>query len=395
MPKKRPCRQISPAVSRCVMGIFVLALFLPGSWALGQRPIQPLTEAQQEALAKIEQQILVSGEVRSTEVATVRNEISGQSTIIEMVPDGKEIQKGEILIRLDDTAAREAYQNQRVVVAKAEAELQNVELRLAEAKSSLTSAIQIAEHRLKVAELSKAMKLSEDGELAEAIASSEREIALFEKLPELGNTGEATLRLEAAKAKKRLIKSYLRPLEAARLEKEILESKDAIQTVRSSIQGKIASLEGELETTKLAVNFSKETLDRLEKQLQDCIIHAPESGMIRYVLSSRGSPVAGVGSQVRQGQMLLAIHDTKKLNIHLKVNEVDVNQLRRGQPVSVQVKALGDTLISAKITHVDRASLPTSWLNGNTVYYGVTAELDDLQTNLRPGMSLSGEIMAR
>jgi multidrug efflux pump subunit AcrA (membrane-fusion protein) len=121
---------------------------------------------------------------------------------------------------------------------------------------------------------------------------------------------------------------------------------------------------------------------------------APESGVVRYPISSRGSQATAIGSQIRQGQLILTIEDTRKFVAYLKVSEVDVARLRPGQAVAVQVNALGDQVLDAEIKKIDRVPLPGNWMSGNTIDYGVTAEFTVPPENLRLGMTLSAEILS-
>ena len=359
---------------------------------------RPLTPAQRDALKRIQQRILVSGEIRSASIQEVRNQVAGQSIVIEVAADGQEVMKGDVIVRLDDTQARQSFENQRVVVAQTQAELRAAELRLSEAQLAAESLLPVAETKVTIAELAQALALSEDGEIAEELASADREIALAKKLLETTSADsaeaiEAVHRREAAVARKRLLETYIRPLEAARHEKDVLEARTELQTARTGLAAKLAVLQGEIEAKKIALESANGTLKKLRDQVESCVILASDSGVVRYPISSRGSPVIAAGSQIRQGQLFMTLQDTRKFVAHLKVNEVDVGRLKPGQAVALQVNALGNQVLEAKIKQIDRVAIPTSWMSGNTVYYGVTAEFNIARDDLRLGMTLSGEIL--
>ena len=359
---------------------------------------RPLTPAQRDALKRIQQRILVSGEIRSASIQEVRNQVAGQSIVIELAADGQEVMKGDVIVRLDDTQARQSFENQRVVVAQTQAELRAAELRLSEAQLAAESLLPVAETKVTIAELAQALALSEDGEIAEELASADREIALAKKLLETTSADsaeaiEAVHRREAAVARKRLLETYIRPLEAARHEKDVLEARTELQTARTGLAAKLAVLQGEIEAKKIALESANGTLKKLRDQVESCVILASDSGVVRYPISSRGSPVIAAGSQIRQGQLFMTLQDTRKFVAYLKVNEVDVSRLKLGQAVALQVNALGNQVLEAKIKQIDRVAIPTSWMSGNTVYYGVTAEFNIARDDLRLGMTLSGEIL--
>ena len=359
---------------------------------------RPLTPAQRDALIRIQQRILVSGEIRSASIQEVRNQVAGQSIVIELAADGQEVMKGDVIVRLDDTQARQSFENQRVVVAQTQAELRAAELRLSEAQLAAESLLPVAETKVTIAELAQALALSEDGEIAEELASADREIALAKKLLETTSADsaeaiEAVHRREAAVARKRLLETYIRPLEAARHEKDVLEARTELQTARTGLAAKLAVLQGEIEAKKIALESANGTLKKLRDQVEACVILASDSGVVRYPISGRGSPVIAAGSQIRQGQLFMTLQDTRKFVAYLKVNEVDVGRLKPGQAVALQINALGNQVLEAKIKQIDRVAIPTSWMSGNTVYYGVTTEFNIARDDLRLGMTLSGEIL--
>jgi multidrug resistance efflux pump len=378
--------------------LFMISLASLNAIGSAQESPRPLTPAQREALERIRQQILVSGEIRSASIQEVRNQVAGQSTVIELATDGQEVMKGDVIVRLDDTLARRSFEDQRVVVAQTQAELRSAELRVNEAQQAIETLIPVAERQVKIAELAQALALSDDGEIAEELESANREITLANKLIKTASTDsveavEAMHLREAATARKRLLETYIRPLEAARHEKEVLEARADLQSARAGLAAKLAVLQGEIESKKIALESANGTLRQLQDQVEACVILAPDNGVVRYPISSRGNQATAAGSQIRQGQLIMTLEDTRKFVAYLKVNEVDVGRLKPGQPVAVQINALGDQVLEAKIKQIDRVAIPTNWTSGNTVYYGVTAVFNVARDDLRLGMTLSAEIL--
>jgi multidrug resistance efflux pump len=374
----------------------VVSLYTSGS---AQDSPLTLTPAQRNTLERIRQQILVPGEVRSASVREIHNQLPGQTTVTELAADGQEVIKGDVIVRFDDAQARIRYEDQRVVTAQAQAGLRAAEIRLKEARESAEALIPVAERRVKIAELAQALALSDDGEIAEEVASASREIDLANKMmestvPVSVEAAEAVHMREAATARKRLLETYIRPLEAARHEKEVLEARAELQTARTGLAAKLTVLQGEIDAKTIALESANSTLKKLQDQVEACVVVAPESGVVRYPISSRGSQTTAIGSQIRQGQLILTIEDTRKFVAYLKVSEVDVARLRPGQAVAVQVNALGDQVLDAEIKKIDRVPLPGNWMSGNTIDYGVTAEFTVPPENLRLGMTLSAEILS-
>ncbi len=90
------------------------------------------------------------------------------------------------------------------------------------------------------------------------------------------------------------------------------------------------------------------------------------------------------GEWVLPGQPILVLADLAHLQVDTSdLSERDVTQVKVGQPVTVQVKALGKN-VSGKVTEI--AALSSSL--GGDVIYKTTIELDSIPYGLRAGMSV-------
>ncbi len=120
-----------------------------------------------------------------------------------------------------------------------------------------------------------------------------------------------------------------------------------------------------------------------QSSLDDLDVKAPFDGTIAAVNFHPGE-------WVLPGQGILVLADLAHLQIETSdLSERDVPQVKVGQPVSVQVKALNQN-VSGKVSEI--AALSTSL--GGDVVYTTTIVLDSIPAGLRAGMSVVVQFQA-
>ena len=133
----------------------------------------------------------------------------------------------------------------------------------------------------------------------------------------------------------------------------------------------LALIQAQIKTAEDQVAAAQASLDNLQ-------LKAPFDATVNAVNISPGEFVA-------PGQVLFVLIDKSKLHVKTTdLSERDVNQVSVGQPVSIQVKALNQTL-SGKVSSI--ANLADN-LGGDVVYKTEIA-LDSQPAGLREGMSVT------
>jgi multidrug efflux pump subunit AcrA (membrane-fusion protein) len=78
------------------------------------------------------------------------------------------------------------------------------------------------------------------------------------------------------------------------------------------------------------------------------------------------------------------------LQVRAGFGEADAARIAVGQPATITVSALPDTTLSAHVVQVDQTSTVVS----NVVTYYVTLQLDRKVTGLKPGMTVTAQVIA-
>lgn len=134
-------------------------------------------------------------------------------------------------------------------------------------------------------------------------------------------------------------------------------------------------------------------IDRLLAKRQDQLcVYAPVTGVALTPDKQLGNPEGGdpvkLGSTVKAGQILINIGDMSGLSIALKVNEINVNQLKVGQSVTVTGVAFPELTLHGKVTEVNvQAEGQSSELPNFPVTVSIPSLAPEQQQLIHVGMS--------
>jgi RND family efflux transporter MFP subunit len=163
----------------------------------------------------------------------------------------------------------------------------------------------------------------------------------------------------------------------------------SLQSIKKTIDDTVETTPDKIESAKRAVTTAENTLIKKQEALADAEdalldykIYAPFSG----VIASLGD--ADEGDTVSSNTTLATLITTQKI-AKINLNEVDVAKVKIGQKATITFDALDDLTVTGKIIEVD--TLGTT--NQGVVDYGVQISLDTADQTIKPGMTLSVEII--
>lgn len=127
-----------------------------------------------------------------------------------------------------------------------------------------------------------------------------------------------------------------------------------------------------------------EKLDNLKKQLDDCTLTAPCSGVVTAVNVS-------VGDNYAAGTTMITIEDTSALKVTVDVEEANILKLQEGMKAVITTDATGEEEISGTVTRVVRVKNQSTGETGTTGSYSAEISIDN--TELLVGMSAKARII--
>jgi len=127
-------------------------------------------------------------------------------------------------------------------------------------------------------------------------------------------------------------------------------------------------------------------LQTVDDKLSKTRIMAPATGTVLSVPVTEGQVVVGATS-VNNGTVLLSFADLKRLMIDTHVNQMDINNLKIGDYLYIQMQGEEEP-VRAKVEFI----APVASVKNNIKGFAVQGFIESNDPRLRPGMSLSLEL---
>lgn len=306
----------------------------------------------------------------------------GATTITWMVPDGADVERGEVICRLDSSWFDERLRQQAIAVERATAERTAADLRLEVARAELRSFCegervrQASEHRTAVA-------------LARATtARAADRLAWVDRMLDLGYLSVADRSAtEAETARARFDE------QRAEVVEQVYDRYTAPRIARYC-ESQVEQAAADAEFARVQLEVERGRLDLLREQVDRCTIRAPRAGKIIYAdLFIREWYQLRPGAEVYTGQPIFYLPDLTDMGVTIVVPESFTARVRVGQTARVRIGAYPGEVLVGKVASLESLPVPdwTKW-DDLPVFYG-TVELDAAGRRLMPGMSAAVEIL--
>lgn len=345
----------------------------------------------QPTLGPFIHEVLERGEVESSSNVEVRCEVRSRSSsgtnILEIVPEGTWVEKGDFLVRLDDSALQTQLIQQQIVCS-------NSESTVIEARATRDSAILALDEYDKGTYREQLEKQLSDVFVArENMRRAEEYLVYSKRLASRGYVPEAQLQadtfaVEKAKKELKVAETKLDVIKTYTREKNLTQ-------LRANIQTAEARLSSKEKTWKL----DKMQLAQIEDQIQKCMVYAPASGQVVY--ENRQSRTATTvlieeGLAVRERQVMINLPDPTKMRVVAKVHESRISHVRTGMTAELMLDAMPEEALAGHVTEVSEYPLPAvSVYMDHVKEYEVAIEIDTPPKTLRPGMTAEVRVLVQ
>ena len=311
--------------------------------------LQPLTvrlQAKDFAL-----RIPAYGELQSAEslAVAVPNVPANRLRIATVVPDGRHVNKGDVLVEFDPT---------------------ELDLQVLEHRSSL----EIADQKISKGEL--------------AINVEKSDIVKDKKIAELElqKISEFLPKDEQIYSRREIIEGQL--------DKNYTEKKIVFAEGRLELKGKVYSLDEAI--LMLERQQANNKISQTEKALASLKLLAPASGVVVY--NDPGYFFGGhslmPGRVVWMGMTLFNLVNPDKMDAKCFVLEKDAGELRTDQPVNITLDPFPGSAFTGKVKSVDKLARPID-RDSPIKYFQTIVSMDKTDRNLmKPGVKLKAQILA-
>ena len=390
--------------------------------------------------------VIEGGNVEARDKVTIRNEVSGGTTIISMVPEGtiltqEDVDNKKVIIKLDSDKLENSEGQQSINVESAKSAV-------ADAEESLQIQVKTNESNIKKAELARkfalldlqkqtgeqiALDLVENkllikdvikredlgGQLLQQKRDLQSKIDLQEEdLTRARSRYEGTKKLaekgyvtqDDLTADKLALKREEVALEQSELNLELFLDYDFIKETEKLLSDyQEAVLEVQRTEVKNKSNFTKATVKfetaqkkykehndqllKLREQMTKCEIVAPCVGLVVYEKVGRRETIQ-VGDSIRERQEIINIPRMDRMNFVANIHESVVGLIKPGMRTEITIDALPNQIVSGEVTNVGVLPESQGWLNPNLKVYKTIVSIESTDLDLKPGMSGQVRIIA-
>ena len=376
-----------------VIGVIILLGAVVGFSVYARRGDQiEVQTGKVERRTQLESKVTANGEVRPIQFINLTAEVSGRVTDI-FLKEGDQVKKGQPLLRVDPTqqasatsiqeaglrASQADVQNQSAAINVAENAVNNARAALNSAQADLVSAqadmqrAQVERNNAEI-ELKRNTELVENGVVSRSVYDT------------------AKMRFDSATASFTSAQARVHQSQA-RVEQAQVQVRDTEIRVKQA--------QTSLEASKARVAQSEASLRQQSDLLSKTTQHSPINGVLASLPIQVGTfAVANLSSTP-----LMIIADMSVINVEVRVDETDVDNVKVGQSVKIKVDALGEKELQGEVVEKAASAVTRSGQNIAQTAVAGTQEAkdfkvvirlvnlsDDARIRLRPGMSATATI---
>lgn len=364
------------------------------------------------------------GTLDSMRNASLTSKVEGTTTIISIVPEGTQVEEGDIVCELDASTLIDKETQQEILVVKAKALLQQADEDLGIQKTQNESDAAAVQLKLELAKLD--LEKFEKGEYLQQIADIKAELSTAEanltrsqescgfirRLVQKGyknqndleaeelNLKDAGFKRASAQTKLDVLEKFTQKRTLAELRAGVTESGREIERVRRKGLAALSQYEAEHKSRELTFNVEAKKLERLKAQIAACKIKATQDGQVVYANTRDGRSsdqvLIEVGGTVRERQPIINLPDLDSMKVNARIHESRISMVHTGLPAKIKVDAYADEVFYGEVDAV--ASVPSSTSSFSRdikEYEAVIKILDDPEkvNKLRPGLTATIEIL--
>ncbi len=307
------------------------------------------------------------GELKAASSIDIRCELEGRSTIIQLVPEGTHVKKGDLLVELAsdeiDDKIRDAEIKSATAQAAFEASEKERQILIDENASKVRKAqlaLWLAEHAVEKYQEGESAELKQDADLAlqKARYVLQRAQEQFKDSKELYDQGyvtriemendkfaeyQAGIELKKAELALEVLSKYTIPMALQEKNSDVEEAKKELERTKKAAMASEAKAASDVSAKESELKLVQEKLTKLRDQKTKARIVAPAEGLVVYARENswhREDTIIETGKQVFERQSLIELPDTSSMKVVIRVHEAKTGMLKLGLPATVTVEGV-------------------------------------------------------
>ena len=342
---------------------------------------------------------------------------SNQAKIVALAPEGKLVQKNDLLVLFDAAPFEEEIRRNQALLSQAEADLrkarEDLKLQAIQNQEELLAArLRMEKSDLEMKDVQEGKGRVKEEEAASAVANAERELqkattALADLKPLLAEgfitrteleraeqqVARAREELDLAKRRRDALVNFGRPLELSQARSDAQSSRETLRQLQSAASYRVAQKEAGISAAQSRIQEAASRLELAKQQLARCEVRAEVPGIVVYKEVFFGSEQRKpqVGDQVWANQPIIILPDISRMVVETRVRETDIHKVERNQKVTVRVEAYPDLRLTGAVTLLGTLAQEEKDRRG-AKFFSVTVQVNESEPRLRPGMTARVEI---
>ena len=354
--------------------------------------------------------VSASGTVEAVSLVDVRSRATGQVLSV-LVEEGDRVQKGQLLVVIDDPDARAALENARTSFAAARARLAQSEAQAAIQRAATTTSVKqadasVAAARARLAQL-RTPRPEEVAQAEEAVRQAQANAELarqsLRRTEQLFADGFIPRsQLDQARSQDEVAQSQLRAAQLRLQQVRSGASPQEVDVARAQLQQAEAQLAEarngalqqrlrghEVEASRAQVLAASASVRQAQERVSETRITASVSGIVVKRSVAVGQSVIGGNAG---GTPVLTVAEMSPVRARVFVDESDIARITSAAQVEITADALTGVTFGARILRI----APQPIVEQNVTQYPVTVEITDPRHQLKLGMTVDADfVLAR
>ncbi|MFN8858308.1 MAG: HlyD family efflux transporter periplasmic adaptor subunit [Planctomycetaceae bacterium] len=375
--------------------------------------------------------IVERGNLESANNVTLSCMVEGESGtgILKIVDEGARVTGGQVLVELDSSRLKNDLTSQQIKVEEASASRTQAEEELKIQDSQNQSDIADAELKLEIAKLDLEKYEDDRGEYTqkeneqkgqvqiaqEDLTRSIEKLRYQERMIAKGYATQteldadriaekkARIALAAAEEKLHVLQNFERKRQLSELRANVKDYERELVRVKQKAANAMVQKQADFKAKDLTFTVEKEKYEKLQRQIEACIIKAPRDGLVVYANNRSGGfrgasnePLIYEGAKVRERQAIINLPDITRMQVNARIHESKISMVRDGLPVTVHVDARPGEVFNGVVDSVSTVPMSANWPNVNLKEYLCYIKLTDSVEKvsaLKPGLTAEVEIV--
>jgi HlyD family secretion protein len=336
---------------------------------------------------------------------------------VALAPEGKPVQKGDLLILFDAAPFEEEIRRSQALLAQAEADLlkarEDVKLQELQNREELLAArLRVEKNDLELKDVRDGKGRVKEEEALLSVANAERELqktqSQLDDLRPLLREGFIT-RLELERAEREVARAredlvlaqrrqqalvdFGRPLELGQARSDVQAGRETLRQLESAVSYRSSQKRAAIAAAESRIQEAEAKLELARQQLARCEVRADVPGIVVYkdVFFGSEQRKPQVGDQVWANQPLIILPDISRMVVETKVRETDIHKVERNQKVTIRIEAYPELRLSGTVTLVGTLAQEERERRGSK-FFAVSVLVRESEPRLRPGMTARVEI---